>query len=85
MSFVWTNLFFDKSTLRDCDKLLNTFIYVQYKHKYTKICLHTLGLLLTSFHKGACNLIMAKVTRTTIVVSNGRYTFYQIHFIKHNL
>ena len=24
-------------------------------------------------------------TRTTIVVSNGRYTFYQIHFIKHNL
>ena len=23
-------------------------------------------------------------TRTTIVVSNGRYTFYQIHFIKHN-
>ena len=26
----------------------------------------------------------AKWTRTTIVVSNGRYTFYQIHFIKHN-
>ena len=25
------------------------------------------------------------LTRTTIVVSNGRYTFYQIHFIKHNL
>ena len=24
-------------------------------------------------------------TRTTIVVSNGRYTFYQIHFIKHTL
>ena len=24
-------------------------------------------------------------TRTTIVVSNGRYTFYQIHSIKHNL
>ena len=24
-------------------------------------------------------------TRTTIVVSNGRYTFYQIHFIKYNL
>ena len=24
-------------------------------------------------------------TRTTIVVSNSRYTFYQIHFIKHNL
>ena len=24
-------------------------------------------------------------TRTTIVVSNGRYTFNQIHFIKHNL
>ena len=26
-----------------------------------------------------------KKTRTTIVVSNVRYTFYQIHFIKHNL
>ena len=24
-------------------------------------------------------------TRTTFVVSNDRYTFYQIHFIKHNL
>ena len=24
-------------------------------------------------------------TRTTFVVSNGRYTFYQIQFIKHNL
>ena len=24
-------------------------------------------------------------TRTTIVDSNGRYTFYQIHSIKHNL
>ena len=24
-------------------------------------------------------------TRTTIVVSNSRYTFYQKHFIKHNL
>ena len=23
-------------------------------------------------------------TRTTFVVSNGRYTFYQIHFIRHN-
>ena len=28
---------------------------------------------------------MTNITRTTIVVSNGRYTFYQIHFIKHNL
>ena len=26
-----------------------------------------------------------KITRTTIVVSNGIYTFYQIHFIEHNL
>ena len=26
-----------------------------------------------------------QLTRTTIVVSNGRYTLYQIHFIKHNL
>jgi len=29
--------------------------------------------------------IPQKKTRTTIVVSNGRYTFYQLHFIKHNL
>ena len=28
---------------------------------------------------------MENRTRTTIVVSNGRYTFYQIHFIKQNL
>ena len=27
--------------------------------------------------------IQVKKTKTTIVVSNGRYTFYQIHFIKH--
>ena len=30
-------------------------------------------------------LIIFQLTRTTIVVSNGRYTFYQIHFFKHNL
>ena len=30
-------------------------------------------------------LVQNKLTRTTFVVSNGRYTFYQIHFIKHNL
>ena len=31
------------------------------------------------------NETMFELTRTTIIVSNGRYTFYQIHFIKHNL
>ena len=30
-------------------------------------------------------MMIFKETRTTIVVSNGRHTFYQIHFIKHNL
>ena len=29
------------------------------------------------------NETMFELTRT-IIVSNGRYTFYQIHFIKHN-
>ena len=32
-----------------------------------------------------CTNVSQKQTRTTILVSNGRYTFYQIHFIKHNL
>ena len=35
-----------------------------------------------------CNISkgrLKKKTRTTIVVSNGRYSFYQIHFIKHIL
>ena len=34
---------------------------------------------------GMGRLSIGSITRTTIVVSNGRYTFYQIHFIKHNL
>ena len=47
------------------------------------------------FWKKICNLLLPpfckkqdsnkKKTRTNIVVSNGRYTFYQIHFIIHNL
>ena len=32
-----------------------------------------------------CPLAGIEKTRTTIVVSNGRYTFYQIHFIKHKI
>ena len=41
-----------------------------------------MGLYLFQFNLG---FFMLSKTRTTIVVSNGRYTFYQIHFIKHNL
>ena len=29
--------------------------------------------------------LFLRITRTTIVVSNGRYTFYQIQFIKYHL
>ena len=37
------------------------------------------------FYQALIHCHFSTSKRTTIVVSNGRYTFYQIHFIKHNL
>ena len=77
----WLNKWLNSFSSRDAVTLNHPSLFKS--QKFLHFCLHKLFNIHT--YVTHINLLTSKKTRTTIVVSNGRYTFYQIPLIKYHL